>query len=93
MLVEWRKGLSSARTNERLQLCQLEERSRRFALELECAERCAEHPLGIADCADLVAEVVSFRWCRTRTHLLARVMVHVKPEGGLQTLNVKCKRR
>jgi len=79
MKIRWRKGLGDARPAERFAILDAEQKARRAAVESVCSERCAQHPIGLADCTDVRVWGVRMRWGRHRKHLYVVIKCYVNP--------------
>lgn len=79
----FRTTLNAANSAERDALLKVEAIARKTAVELECQERCASSPIGMADCSDIGVRATQLHWCRNNGDLLVRARVHVRPSKRL----------
>lgn len=83
MLTRWKTGLSGLSTGERFRILEAEQKAKHLAVEFNCAERCVEHPIGLADCADISVEYCKVQWVRKRGRLLVQIFVWLTPDRRL----------
>jgi hypothetical protein len=81
MSPRWRKGLSGATGLERAALLRCEREASQMALATECNQRCAQHPLGLADCADIEVLRTRLRWFRLQRHIYAVIACDMNVGG------------
>lgn len=89
MKIRWRTGLSGATAAERLNLLELEYLARRRAIELDCAERCAEHSIGMADCSDIRVSSSRLGWGRHSGYLYVVCAVTLAPSSRVRSLKYR----
>lgn len=89
MKIRWRRGLSGATAAERLKLLELEYLARRSAIELDCAQRCAEHRIGMADCSDIRVSSSRLGWGRLNGHLYVVCDVTLAPSSSVRVLKYR----
>lgn len=86
-MARWRKSFLAATTAERDALLQAEAHARRIAVQVECAERCADSAVGIADCTDVRIKVSRVRWFRSNGSLCVRTSVIMDRSGRIHSFN------
>ena len=80
-MARWRTTVLSATEWELRWLRVMERHARLTAIQLEAAERCADSPIGIADCSDLYVVGSSILWYRKSKRLYTRIRCIVGPGG------------
>jgi hypothetical protein len=83
MFFRWKQGLSGLSTAERQRILDAEEKAKRMAVEFNCAARCVEHPIGMADCSDIRVSYSRLTWRRSSGRLLAHIFVWLTPDNDL----------
>lgn len=83
MLRRWKQGLSGLSTSERFRVLEAEQKAKRLAVEFNCAERCADDLVGLADCSDIRVVACKLRWTRRGGRLLVYVQVWLDPDRRL----------
>jgi hypothetical protein len=78
-MIGWRRGLSGAKTSERLRILDAECRARQMALVAFCDERCSQHPIGLAECSDVRVFGSKILWRRRKGRVLVHITVWIEP--------------
>jgi hypothetical protein len=77
--IRWRQGLGAASAAERAAIIYAEHIGRQDSVTSICAERCSQHPVGLAECGDVSIMSSRVKWCRHRGSLLVVVVVYTLP--------------
>lgn len=83
MFARWKKGVSGLTGSERLRVLDAEQKAKHLAVEFNCAERCVEHDIGLADCSDISISFCSLRWVRKGGCLLVHYQIWLTPDQRL----------
>lgn len=80
-MTRWFKGVSRAKTGERIRLLEAERQAKQTALMAECDKRLAEHPYCLCDCTDIRTLGCRITWRRKRGRILAEFVVFMEPDA------------
>jgi hypothetical protein len=82
-MFRWKSSLNGLNSGDRLRILEAEQKAKHMAIEFNCAERCVEHPIGIADCTDISIYHTKTRWMRRGGRILVHIMVWLNPDARL----------